>query len=148
MICRMKYSALCRFVLLGSALAVSQSSNVQPTRAQIEGTVVSAVNGQLLPRSIVVLRSLKKNGETTLGRADDNAHFVFDRLDAGSYQISAGRGGYFTDERKAAMQPIVEVAAGALVKDVIVRLQPLGVISGRIVNETNDVVRGVEIRLA
>jgi hypothetical protein len=45
------------------------------------------------------------------------------------------------------MQPVVELAANAEVKDVIVRLMPLGIISGRIIDESNEPVRGVEVRL-
>src|SRR5215469_18881722 len=131
-------------LLLMPVFAAGQSSNAQPPKAQIEGTVVNAAGGQLVPRALVILR---KGGSTTLGRADDNAHFLIEGLDPGTYQISAGKQGYFTDERKAAMQPVVELAAGAHVKDVVVRLMPLAVISGRIVDEVNDPVRGVELRL-
>src|SRR5215510_7343099 len=131
-------------LLLFPVLVVGQSSNAQRAKGQIEGTVVSAAGGQLVPRALVILR---KGGATTLGRADDNAHFLIEGLDAGTYQISAGKQGYFTDERKAAMQPMVQVVAGARVKDVVVRIMPLAVITGRIVDEANDPVRGVEVRL-
>ncbi|HEY6250613.1 MAG TPA: hypothetical protein VI685_11685 [Candidatus Angelobacter sp.] len=130
-----------------SALAFGQSSGAPPpVKGQIEGTVVSAAGGQLLPRSLVILRNLKAKSQT-LGRADDNAHFLFDRLDPGSYQIVAGKQGYYTDDHKRSLQPVVDVAAGDVVKDLIVRLLPLGVISGRIVDEANDPVRDVEVRL-
>jgi Carboxypeptidase regulatory-like domain len=133
--------------LLLAAPAFAQSADTQSLRPQIEGTVVSALNGQLVPRAVVVARNAKTHGETTITRADDNAHFVFERLAPSSYQLFAGKQGYFSDSRKASMQPIVELAAGAEIKDVIVRLMPLGVISGRIVDEGNDPVRGVEVRL-
>jgi len=131
-------------LLLLPVFAAGQSSNAQPAKAQIEGTVVNAAGGQLVPRALVILR---KGGRTTLGRADDNAHFLIEGLDPGTYQISAGKQGYFTDERKAAMQPVVELATGAHVKDVVLRIMPLAVIAGRIVDEANDPVRRVEVRL-
>ena len=133
-------------LLFLSALAFAQSTTAPPTQGQIGGTVVSAAGGQLLPRSLVILRNLKSRSQT-LGRADDSAHFQFDRLDPGSYQIVGGRQGYYTDERKRGMQAVVDLAAGQTVEDVLVRLLPLGVISGRIVDETNDPVRDVEVRL-
>jgi hypothetical protein len=133
-------------LILFSSLALSQTSNAPPTKGQIEGSVVSAMGGRLLPRALVILRNLKAKSQT-LGRADDNAHFVFDRLDPGSYQILGGKPGYYADEHKRSMQTVVDLAAGAVVKDVVVRLLPLGVISGRIVDEANDPVRDVEIRL-
>lgn len=134
-------------LLIWSASAVAQSPDQQPPKPQIEGTVVSALNGQLLPRALVVARSVKSHAQAGFSRADDNGHFILERLDPGSYQISAGKQGYFSDDRKSLMQPVVDLAAGAQVKNVLVRLMPLGVISGRIVDESNDPVRGVEVRL-
>lgn len=139
---------LATILLLASAVpALSQTPSPQPAKCRIEGTVVNALGGQLLPRALVVLHNLKKRGDAVLGRADDNAHFVFDGLDPGSYQVSAGKEGYFSDDRKASASPVVDLAAGAEASDLVVRLLPLGVISGRIVDETNDPVRGVELRL-
>jgi len=139
---RLYFSAL----LIFSGLAFGQSANTPPpAKGQIAGIVVNAAGGHLLPRSLVILRNLKTKSQT-LGRADDNAHFIFDRLDPGSYQVLAGRQGYYTDDGKRDMQPVVDLAAGDA-KEVVVRLLPLGVISGRIVDEANDPVRDVEIRL-
>ena len=131
-------------VLLSSS---ANAQNPQPPKPQIEGTVVSTLNGQLVPHAMVMARKDKAHGETAITRADDNAHFVFDRLEPSLYRLFAGKQGYFSDSRKASMQPVVELAANAEVKDVIVRLMPLGVISGRIVDESNEPVRGVEVRL-
>src|ERR1700746_1376872 len=111
-------------MLFLSALAFAQTTTAPPAKGQIEGTVVSAAGGQLLPRSLVILRNLKTKSQT-LGRADDNAHFLFDRLDPGSYQITGGRQGYYIDEHKRGMQIVVDLAAGDTVKDVLVRLLPL-----------------------
>lgn len=138
-------SNFCALLLL-SALAFGQSNVPQPPKGQIEGTVVSAAGGQLLPRALVVLRNTKGRAET-LGRADDNAHFLFDHVAAGTYEIVGGKQGYYTDDRKHGMQTVVDLAADATVKDVLVRLLPLGIISGRIVDEVNDPVRTVEVRL-
>lgn len=128
-----------------SSSAIAQ--NLEPTKPLIEGTVVSALNGQLVPHAVVVARNTKLHEGMILARADDNAHFVFDRLEPSVYRLYAGKQGYFSDSRKISMEPIVELPAGGEVKDVIVRLMPLGVISGRILDEKNEPVRGVEIRL-
>src|SRR5215471_3358257 len=140
---RLHFSVL----LFASVVASGQSSVSKPVGGQVEGTVVSAINGQLLPRAMVILHKGSKQGPVTLGRADDNAHFLIDRLDAGSYVISAAKQGYFTDEHKPGLQATLDVAAGAQVKDIVVRLMPLGVIAGRVVDEANDPVRGVAVRL-
>jgi hypothetical protein len=132
--------------LLTCVPAIAQSADPQAKPA-IEGTVASAVNGQLLPHAVVIARNLKKNGEITLTRADDNAHFAFDRLEPSSYQLTASKPGYYTDDHKTLMQLVVDLAAGAQVKDVLVRLMPLAVIFGRIVDESNEPVRKVEVRL-
>ena len=140
---RLAISILALMLLSSSALA----QNLEPAKPLIEGTVVSALNGQLVPHAVVVARNTKLHEGTILARADDNAHFVFDRLEPNVYRLYAGKQGYFSDSRKISMEPIVELPAGGEVKDVIVRLMPLGVISGRILDEKNEPVRGVEIRL-
>jgi hypothetical protein len=132
--------------LLLSVAALAQSPDSQTAKPQLEGSVVSSVNGQLLPRAMVIARNLKSQG-TNMVRADDNAHFAFDHLEPGSYQLTASKQGYFTDDRKAYLQQVVDIAAGARISDILIRLVPLGTVSGRVVDESNDPVRRVELRL-
>ena len=94
-----------------------------------------------------MVRKGSKDAPATLGRADDNAHFVIDHLEPGSYVISAAKQGYFTDEHKLGQQATLDLTAGGQVKDIVVRLMPLGVITGRVVDEANDPIHGAEVRL-
>jgi hypothetical protein len=110
--------------LLLSVAALAQSPDSQTAKPQLEGSVVSSVNGQLLPRAMVIARNLKSQG-TNMVRADDNAHFAFDHLEPGSYQLTASKQGYFTDDRKAYLQQVVDIAAGARISDILIRLVPL-----------------------
>ena len=68
-------------------------------------------------------------------------------LNQESIGLTAQRQGFFSDERKREYQPMFEVAAGEHVKNMPVRLMPAAVVSGEVLDEYNDPVQDVEIRL-
>jgi protocatechuate 3,4-dioxygenase beta subunit len=116
-------------------------------QATVEGTVVNAINSRQVPRAGVLLFNVQKNNDATWIRADDNGRFHFKNISAGTYRITADRQGFFTDARKRAFQTIIDVSPRGEVKNVLVRLLPLAVISGRIVDDKNDPVQNVEMKL-
>jgi hypothetical protein len=59
----------------------------------------------------------------------------------------AQRQGFFSDASKREYQPTIDVAAGEHVKNMPVRLMPAAVVSGEVLDEYNDPVPDVEIRL-
>src|SRR5205807_1618245 len=65
----------------------------------------------------------------------------------GIYRLMAERQGFFSDGRNREYQPVFEVAAGDHVKNMPVRLMPAAAVSGAILDEYNDPVQDVEIRL-
>jgi carboxypeptidase family protein len=125
----------------------AQLPNSQPTKTSIEGTVVSAANGQLLPRANVFLRNAKRPDDATFVRADDNGHFLIEGLDVGTYRLAADKQGFYMETRRSALQPTVEVGEGEHVKDVVIRLIPLAAISGRVVDDHSEPLQRVQVRL-
>src|SRR5438270_1925239 len=107
-------------LLLLLSIAAAPSSSL--AQSIIEGTVVSATNGQLLPRATVYLRNVKRRDDVSSSRADGHAHFVFQDIDEGTYEITAERQGFFYDSRRGPLQAPIEVQDGAHIKDVVVRL--------------------------
>src|SRR5438445_11537781 len=59
----------------------------------------------------------------------------------------AERQGFFSDDRKREYQPQFEIVAGAHVKNLPVRLMPVAVVSGEVLDEYSDPVQDAEIRL-
>lgn len=123
-------------------LAAAQSGG-----AAIEGLVINAQNGRAVPRATVILRNSKDAGTLKSIIADDTGHFLLENLEAGDYRLSAEQQNFFTDSRKRSFHPIIELAAGELRKDVIVRLLPTAVVTGQIVDEHNAPMEHVQIKL-
>lgn len=134
-------------VLVGATLCLGQSQSEDQANAEIEGAVASATNGQLLARARVFLRRMaQKDDFVTWTEADDNGHFIFKALVSGPYEILAEKSGFFTDPHKAP-NPALDVKPGDHVHGIVLRLLPLAVIRGRIVNEHNDPVQDTQVRL-
>jgi carboxypeptidase family protein len=128
---------------LSAALAAQEPA---PPSAVVEGSVINIQNSRTIPRASVTLLRLKGTGSKS-ARADGNGHFIFEHVEAGSYKLLADRQGFFSDSRKREYQPVFEVADGQHLKNVPVRLMPAALVSGEIVDEYNDPVPEVEIRL-
>lgn len=129
------------------ALLFSMPASVIYAQSTIEGNVVSATNGQVLPRATVYLRNSQKRDDITSSRADDHGHFIFQNIDEGKYEITAERQGFYYEFRRGPLRSPVEVKDGDHLKDVIVRLMPFAAITGRIVDEHEDPIEHVQVRL-
>jgi hypothetical protein len=129
-----------------SSLFAQQSPDPDSPLATVEGTILNAENNRTIPRATVTLRGLKGAGSKSV-RADGVGHFLFSGVEPGTYMLVAERQGFFSDERKREYQPVIQLAAGQYLKNLPVRLMPTAVISGEIMDEYNDPVQNVEVRL-
>jgi Carboxypeptidase regulatory-like domain len=131
-----------------STLALGQQMVDPPSgRAAIEGTVINAQNGRVIPRANVVLRSIKKPAEARSVRADGVGHFLFKSVAPGTYRLSADRQSFFSDSSRRAFQPRLEVSAGDHRQGILVRLLPTSVVTGQIVDENSDPMQHVQVKL-
>jgi hypothetical protein len=138
-----------RAILIALGLAVplaAQTTPEDPPSAVIEGSVINIQNSRTIPRASVTLLGVKGVGSKSQ-RCDSSGHFIFQHVEPGSYRLTAQRQGFFSDASKREYQPIVDVAAGEHVKNMPVRLMPAAVVSGEVLDEYNDPVPDVEIRL-
>src|ERR1700731_277071 len=136
-------------ILMALALAAplaAQSLPDDPPPAIIEGSVINIQNSRTVPRASVSLLRVKGTGSKSQ-RCDGSGHFIFKNIEPGIYRLTAQRQGFFSDERKREYQPMLEVVAGEHVKNMAVRLMPAATVSGEVVDEFNDPIQNVEIRL-
>lgn len=131
---------------LGAQSSQSRLAQEDPPPAIIEGTVINFQNSRAIPRATVTLLHLKGTGSKS-SRADGSGHFIFKSVEPGIYRVIAERQGFFSDAGKREYEPLFEVAAGDHIKNVPVRLMPTSVVSGNVLDEYNDPVQDVEIRL-
>jgi hypothetical protein len=137
-------------IFLAFALAAPLSAQTipedPPQPAIIEGSVINIQNSRTIPRATVTLLHSKGTGSKSQ-RADGKGHFIFKNVEPGIYRLMAERQGFFSDERKREYQPLFEVGAGDHVKNMPVRLMPASAVSGEVLDEYNDPVQDVEVRL-
>ncbi len=136
-------------IVMALALAVpltAQTTPEEPAPAIIEGSVINIQNSRTVPRASVTLLPVKGVGSKSQ-RCDSSGHFVFTNVDPGTYRLTAQRQGFFSDGSKREYQPVIEVTAGEHIKNMPVRLMPAAVVSGEVLDEYNDPVPDVEIRL-
>ena len=135
------------FIILALALPLAaQSAPEELPPAIIEGSVINMQNSRTVSRASVTLLRVKGTGSKSQ-RCDTSGHFIFQNVEPGSYRLMAQRQGFFSDASKREYQPVIEVTAGEHVKNMPVRLMPAAIVSGEVLDEYNDPVPDVEIRL-
>src|SRR5262245_50613117 len=134
-------------ILISAALVFScVAAAEEPRAAIVEGTVINAQNSRSIPRASVSLLGMKGVGSKST-RADGSGHFIFDRVEPGQYKLTAERQGFYSDQHQREYQVMVEAAAGQHLKGLAVRLMPTAVVAGEIVDEYNDGLQNVEVKL-
>lgn len=147
-----KFAAVTAILLLllffASSISLAQQpADPPPGRAALEGVVVNAQNGRVVPRATVTARALAKLGEAKSVRADGEGHFLFKSLAPGSYRLIAEHQSFFSSTRHQIFQYRVDVAADELRGNIVLRLLPSAIVSGEIIDENSDPVEHVHVRL-
>ncbi len=115
--------------LFGVSLAIAQSTNA-PANARIEGQVVS-VTGEPVKNATLRLVGLPgqptRPGVNYSQSSKNDGAFVFEAVPPGTYIVAVQKDGFTlgTSRNQITLTP------GQARKDLIVKLNPLGVISGR-----------------
>ena len=153
-------------IALGSAMAlfgqqqqqVPQQSVPDPSikLGRITGKVLNAITGEPVRKATVSLQPAggqQGGGQARgLSAATDNAGaFVFENVSPGNYRLSGEKTGFirsnFGGRGGGAIGSQLAIAAGTEKADVIVRITPQGIVSGRILDEDGEPMEGVSIQL-
>jgi 5-hydroxyisourate hydrolase-like protein (transthyretin family) len=125
-----------------------------PGRGGIEGQVVNLATGMPLKRVNVRLVGI---GRQQAGmpnmfakESDDQGRFAFTGLSAGRYQITAERSGYLRQNYGARKYstggtPLV-LGADQNVRDILFKLSPQSVITGKVLDEDGEPVANIQVR--
>jgi hypothetical protein len=142
--------ALCGQVPPGSAAAPPPP--VQPQdKCTLEGTVVNAVTGEPLKKVQLVLRPLGVPNGVPYGAMTDNAgHFLIDDVDPGRYNFAASRNGFinqsYSPQGNTNRSALLTLGTGQKLKEIVFKLTPQGVISGRILDEDGEPLANVAVQ--
>ena len=153
-------------IALGSAMALfGQQQQQVPLQSvpdpsiklgRITGKVLNAITGEPVRKATVSLQPAggqQGGGQARgLSAATDNAGaFVFENVSPGNYRLSGEKTGFirsnFGGRGGGAIGSQLAIAAGTEKADVIVRITPQGIVSGRILDEDGEPMEGVSIQL-
>ena len=142
----MRTAALLLFPLFCFCSAGQESSG-------LHGVVVNSVTGEPISRVQVRLSRHSSLDEPPLpmyvAATDDAGRFSLFSVPPGTYTVGAERTGYFLalPTGKASAIPTATLKPGQQIRDYRMEMSPRSVISGRLLNEDGDPVRGAEIEV-
>ncbi|MEO8027454.1 MAG: carboxypeptidase regulatory-like domain-containing protein [Bryobacteraceae bacterium] len=163
--------------LLLSGLPAQNTSSTSPSNTastegrklgRVEGTVVNAITNAPLARAMVMLQPMSRSGGSSgpmiladgfgqmvpqdtpmSGATGADGKFVIENVPEGKYAPLAARAtflkGYYAGP---GVRGSIEIAAGASVKDITIKLTPQSVISGRVVDADGEPIQNVMIAAA
>jgi 5-hydroxyisourate hydrolase-like protein (transthyretin family) len=120
------------------------------TVGRVEGKVLNSVNGEPVRKVTVVLGTRKgAKGTSYVAQTDASGRFAIEAVEPGEYSLSAEHQGFIVKPAGAsgAPLPLVKVESGQPVPEITIPLVPLGVITGRVMDQDGDPIRGAEVRL-
>jgi len=117
----------------------------------VEGKVVTTTNGAPIHKAMVLLRPARivasnetRPRDSYLTQSDSNGRFSITGMVAGTYECVPSRTGFGAQPPDAAPSPkyfpLVKIEDGKTTQDVVVKLTPLGVIYGRVLDAEGDPV--------
>jgi hypothetical protein len=122
--------------------------------AIIAGTVVSANTGEPLKKAHVSLSQIGGGGEESNEHSltaitDAAGHFSIEKIPSGSYDLLVNRSGYvdarYGQDRIDKPSAILSLAPGQKMTDLLFRLHRTAIITGRVIDEDGDPVRGANV---
>jgi protocatechuate 3,4-dioxygenase beta subunit len=134
--------------------ATAQTRNAAPDSTKqlpcsVSGLVVKLQGTVPLPSSTVRLQSVDDHTRTFSGVTDTNGQFEVKGIDPGRYRLRVIRNGYVTQEygQRTPNDPgaILSLRSGQDLKELLFRMQPSAVVSGRIQNENGEPLPWVRV---
>jgi len=131
-------------VLLAQAASAPSASAF----ARVTGRVVNSLNGDAVAKAVVILRAHDpEHGLSYADETDAQGHFSIADVEPGEYSMAVEHPGFILESTGAAGAPgpSVKINAGPRIEEFPIRLTPLGVIAGRIVDSDGEPARGAKV---
>lgn len=113
-------------------------------KCAIEGRVVHYVTGKPVPQASLTLRMPSQSASPRATKADDEGRFSIADLDPGSYTLYAERSGFLKQAYGARSSgesgPPFKLAPGQRMRDLVFRLIPQAVVTGKVLDDRGEPV--------
>ena len=128
---------------------VPSAGQQAPSTYTISGTVVSATTGTPLAQTRVSLTDTNNSRNVASLLTGEDGRFAFRRLGPGKYSLQGSRRGYLTSGYQQHEQFWSAIVTGEELEtqNLVLRLMPAAVLSGKVLDETGEPVRGAEVKL-
>jgi hypothetical protein len=140
-------------VLIGTLISAAQKPPSTPplrnASFRISGTAVNLVDGQSLSSVEVTIASTEQRQQTQQLVTGPDGRFRFDNLAPGKYSLAARRTGFAAQfyQQHDEFSTAVAVGPGLASENLIFTLTPDASISGLVLDEENEPVRGGQVML-
>jgi hypothetical protein len=125
--------------------ADAADANTKPAeKCSVEGKAVNAATGEPLKKTHVLLQSSSGNnpGATFGMLTGPDGSFALKDVDAGTWRLTANRTGFaptsYGAKKLSNLGTDLKLTPGQAMKDIVLRLQPQGVVTGRITDRTES----------
>jgi protocatechuate 3,4-dioxygenase beta subunit len=135
-------------LLLGTLLARAQEAAPVANASSIAGTVVKEPGSQPLKKVLVqVIAEDQKQGGNYTATTDSDGHFRIENVVPGRYRLFLEKTGLVEVNGRGfkADTNVLTVQAGHAVEDLLFRMLPTAIISGRVTDDDGDPMLGVRI---
>src|SRR3974390_1339184 len=150
-LCAMRFPIALFLIFPASLLCAQAPSTSQkaPRTYTISGTVVSAATGTPLAQARVTLTDTNNSRNAASLLTGEEGRFTFPRLGPGKSCLQGSRRGYLTSGYQQHEQFWSAIVTGDELEseNLVLRLMPAAVLSGKVLDETGEPVRGAEIKL-
>ena len=137
------------FFLIAWPLTSQQPPQQTTKRGLIAGVVVDTESGKPLGKARLLLRQVGSRDRPLASRTLSDGKFVLLNIEPGRYRLSAQRNLYAQQEygqsSSSRSGTVLTVKPGQRVEGIVFRLVRAGVIVGRVVDEDNEPMPGVEV---
>lgn len=137
--------------LLGQEVSAPKASSSQQNKdtCSIAGLVVKASTGEPIKKAGVYLQKIDDPRSGYSAHTDATGHFAVEKIDSGRYNLRIERTGFvsqsYSETSATSRGAVLTLTPGREMKDMIFRLVPWGVISGRIADENGDPIPGTSV---
>jgi uncharacterized protein (DUF2141 family) len=141
-------------VLHSCALLCAQSSlpdrsAPQDAKFKIAGTIVSSLTRTPLGKARVSLFDTANPADTLWMITSDNGHFEFGSLKPGKFSLQGAKRGFIRAayEQHEQFSTAIVTGAGFDTENLVLRLTPLALLGGKVIDESGDPVRNARVTL-